>query len=438
MKDKFRSDKYSRIATQETFNRLKRHFLKGSWLGIKNRYAKNCTETIKKDCPKKVAHRILGPRKTQLAEYIAASVPLHCIDGWSFLGKAIISHATGDAEACKHFAYYAQLRAVMSLLASDGIGVFSDKHFSIINADGRSSDIYGPVFNRTHSFVRKQFIYWIGRRDTGQLFQKIIRPQGIPLDSWFSEISTTPLNYLAKDWLTQWGYDIATLGTDQSARERASYRPSGILRDHKHKSAIQIRNSLEIIESIWRMCSTNGNGSFVVDIYLLRRSWEKISGKPKLDQAEVREALENLDIGGNELTTLTQHFIRKTQQLDPALLIEANKRGKTTDPDYHIQMMCRATLLLRLATGTGVRLIEEAHFSKDDLRFWWETLGENYGLWEPGQDDPIAGSLAEVEEALANMSSGSVNNHYQWRSSLATELLTLLGCERIPLSHFCL
>lgn len=439
MPDKFSTRHYSRIATQETFNRLKRHFVRGGWLGVQNRYAKNCTEKIEKDCPRRAPHRITGPKKTQLAEYIAASVPLHCVDGWSFLGKAIISHAVGDIQACKHFAYYAQLRAVMSLLASDGIGVFSAKHFSIVGANGKSSDIYGPISEKTHALVRKQFIDWLGRPDSGRLFQKIIRPNSITLETWFSEISTAPLNYLAKDWLKHWGYDITTLGIDQSAREHASYRPSGILNDLSFRNSIQIRNSLGIVENIWRMCSMNGTGGFVADTFLLRLSWEKYNNG-QLSQSQIRKILTDLGISDPELTTLTQIFSRKTQQRDPMLIVEASKKGKTTDPDYHIQMLSRATLLLRLATGAGMTMIENARISRNDIKFWWETLGENYGLWEPGQVNPISDMWIEVEEALASMSSSSssVNNHYQWRSNFATELLALSGCERIALSQLCL
>lgn len=439
MPDKFSSGTYSRSATQKTFNRLRRRFVGGSWLGIHNRYTKNCVEIIDKDCKAPAPHRITGARKSQLAEYIAASVPLHCVDGWSFLGKAVASHAMGDTEACKHFAYYAQLRAVMSLLASEGIGIFNRKHFSIINANGKSSDLGGPINNSTHDLVREQFVEWVGHADSGKLFQKIIRPRGIPLETWFSEISTTRLNYLAEDWLKQWGYDITTFGIDKSARNHASYRPSGIARDLSFKNATRIRDSLDIVENIWRMCTIGGVGGFVVDTFLLRLSWEKYAGR-RLTQSNARRVVENVGINDPELITLTQLFSRVIQRQDPMLIVKAGKRGRLNDPDYHIQMMARATLLLRLATGSGMAMIEEAHFSKDDLRFWWETFGENYGLWEPGQTDPISDMWAEIEAALESMSngSGSINNHYQWRTTLATELLALSGCERIPLSQFCL
>ncbi len=177
----------------------------------------------------------------------------------------------------------------------------------------------------------------------------------------------------------------------------------------------------------------------MVDTFLLRLSWEKYVGRG-VTQAAARQVLENLGINEPELTTLAQLFSRTIQGQDPMVVVEANKKGKPSDPDYHIQMMARATLLLRLATGSGMKMIENAHFSKDDLRFWWETFGENCGLWEPGHADPISDMWTEIEAALATMTgaSSSVNNHYQWRTTLATDLLALSGCERIPLSQFCL
>jgi hypothetical protein len=84
-------------------------------------------------------------------------------------------------------------------------------------------------------------------------------------------------------------------------------------------------------------------------------------------------------------------------------------------------------------------MIEEAKTSKRDLKFWWEYVGENQGLWTSGLADPIVDMWAEVEEALENISNNatSATNHYDWRSNLAEEILTLGGCARIGLSQFC-
>ena len=61
----------------------------------------------------------------KIAEYIAASIPLHVADGWTFLARAFESIRSGDRNTAVHLAYYAELRAAMSLLASEGVGVFN-------------------------------------------------------------------------------------------------------------------------------------------------------------------------------------------------------------------------------------------------------------------------------------------------------------------------
>jgi hypothetical protein len=66
-----------------------------------------------------------------LAQYIAASSILHCADGWSYLGRAINCLLKGDPHRVVHLAYYAELRAALSLLASEAIGVFSRNNFVI-------------------------------------------------------------------------------------------------------------------------------------------------------------------------------------------------------------------------------------------------------------------------------------------------------------------
>jgi hypothetical protein len=48
----------------------------------------------------------------------------------------------------------------------------------------------------------------------------------------------------------------------------------------------------------------------------------------------------------------------------------------------HAAVLTRATLLLRLATGSALRLIRAAGITGDKLEFWWGQLGINRGLWD--------------------------------------------------------
>ena len=71
----------------------------------------------------------------QRIEAIAISAPLHCVDGWSYASRAIASLLAGDGHAARHLAYYAQLRAGLSLLANLGVGIFNRINF-VAKADG--------------------------------------------------------------------------------------------------------------------------------------------------------------------------------------------------------------------------------------------------------------------------------------------------------------
>lgn len=437
-KDKFNPRSYSRSATQTTFNRLKRYFGSNRWIGSTNRYAVNCIDKIKNDCkpPRNIA-------ANHLAEYIAASAPLHCLDGWSFLGKAIISHALGDTDASKHFAYYAQLRAVMSLMASEGVGIFDRKHFGVKSATRQSSTLTAPKTSSTHEFAETQFRSWANSNRSGDLLKNIIRPRGSSLEEWFNEISPgTKTAVHAQSWLDHWGYDLKKFRKDHDARNRASYRPTALGRDLTYRNSTNIAESLELVDSIWRMCMPDRSGGFTLDLHLLRASWDEhsrnIGRQPT--RAGRETILNHFGILQPELNTLLDFFDRKTFSQDSIILTEARKKGSPEDYDYHKQMLCRATLLLRLATGASNQMITEAKISKTDLKFWWEAVGENFGLWESGLADPITDMWTEVETALQNMQTPSspVGSHYHWRFNSAEEVLTLAGCERIALSQFCI
>ena len=82
----------------------------------------------------------VGIDGSSLAEYIACSIPLHLADGWTFLARGLDAIKAGDSDSAIHMAYYAELRAAMSLLAGDGVGVFRSRHVAI-EANYATSDL---------------------------------------------------------------------------------------------------------------------------------------------------------------------------------------------------------------------------------------------------------------------------------------------------------
>jgi hypothetical protein len=67
----------------------------------------------------------------QIIRVLAASAPNHCMDGWSYVSRSLSSLLAGDPHAARHLAYYAQLRAALSLLANLGVGVVDGINFAV-------------------------------------------------------------------------------------------------------------------------------------------------------------------------------------------------------------------------------------------------------------------------------------------------------------------
>src|SRR6185436_17477307 len=127
----------SRQAVRDDLNALHPSLRRRRWLPASNRYITDTIDRLKKD-------RQTTINAADLAAYIAASAPLHCADGWVFASRALAALVCGDANTARHMGYYAELRAAMSILASEGVGVF-DKYHYVVPAQGN----YGAIPLRT-------------------------------------------------------------------------------------------------------------------------------------------------------------------------------------------------------------------------------------------------------------------------------------------------
>ena len=189
---------------------LRANWVRKQWLSPRNRYRVNCIAKINRDIkpPLNIAHG-------QLREYIAASAITHCLDGWSYLGRAIESHIRGDHDTSRHLGYYAELRAAMALLATAGIGVFQNHHFVVV-ANRTCEEI--PKTKSTHAFVWEAFQHWAGNSSSAELVLQVIQPESYPLAEWLDHFSTPSATraVLAKEWLLRWGVDLERFTNDHS------------------------------------------------------------------------------------------------------------------------------------------------------------------------------------------------------------------------------
>jgi hypothetical protein len=103
-------------------------------------------------------------------------------------------------------------------------------------------------------------------------------------------------------------------------------------------------------------------------------------------------------------------------------------------------IISRATLLLRLASGSTAFLIQEAGIAADSLSFWWETLGQGRGLWDgPRKAEDLMDLWSDIEMILVDVdrfetSSNSVDQtFFRIGSELGHTLATLSSCERVAI-----
>lgn len=408
------------------------------WVSARNRYRFHTREKISKE----VKSGLKSPR--ELSQYIAASCLLHCTDGWSYLGRAISALLHGDPHRVRHLAYYAELRAAMSLLATGGIGVFDKNHF-IISAPNVATPLLTKL--STHQFVWKCLEFWSLQNIAKDTFSNTIRPNGRPLEEWLNAISGKPrAASRARGWLLQWGMDLRLPSDDRDARNESSYRPDGIPQSwYVNPSA-----TLSFAQNTWRALEPSQPSRFdIIDWHILRLILESIfdnlhgQGASQNDTKGfgrlVASVLESQNLG-SEITKFRQDFLcRKTAPADIELIALA-RLAPEQQTNGHLAIVSRALLLLRLASGATCDLLQEVALSAESMEFWWASLGPGRGLWEGDRD---SGSLydlwADIEPILRDIDDfqerhiPNARTFFRIESELSRAVTILGTCERVAL-----
>ena len=377
---------------------LKGRFNSGEWLDRRNPYRTDAVASIRRD----IGHL----RRKKVAEYIAVSAILHCFDGWSFLGRALQAEMASDPDAARHLGYYAELRAAMSLLASEGIGVF-DKDHVVMDAKGGCHPIKGG--GGTHGFAWEALETWADGRATDVLF-RVITVQGFPLSEWLQQFRSTGVQAIATHWLKSWGLDIRRILLDRDARNTASYRPVAL----ETSGPRPIIDVVRSVAEMWTLFEPGGSDAFQhLDRQLLRRSLEFVFRASHPHERSVRQAsaqyrsrVENM-LNSLTLTEVARTSVRRF--LDPCVTLSraslpADASGEVTprDVDHSKQVLARATLLLRVATGCARELVDSTGPDPHELfQFWWSSPSVRRGLWSESRPPRSFVDLwSDAEDAL--------------------------------------
>jgi len=397
---------------------LRRYLSDGRWLQKENRYRVGASLSIKAD---DTASKTKAPH---ISAYVAASAPLHCADGWALLGKALASHSVGDSATCTHLAYYAELRAAMSLLAVGGVGVFDRIHFTL-SAKGAAKRVAGTF--GTHRLAWEALRLWSETPEAAKVVSAAIRPYGIGLAEWLS--GYPPMATwapIASGWLQAWGIDIERYIDDQQLRNEASYRPSGL----RYQRAMPVDEALGFLTDFWRSLEPGDSEFAPLDKALLReaiRNARAATSKGTSLVTVVDAILANAGISGGAAGGWRTFLTSK--ETNP-LIVRASTVSPNSTEASHLEVVCRAALLLRVATGASSNYLTRAGIGADALNFWWAGLAEDCGLWSGAEPANLVDLWADILEAIQDIQLASPIGSYATSADLAFQRAVLSQSER--------
>lgn len=360
----------------------KQQFSKNRVIGPRNAYLDN---TIIK-----INSATLTPANIQvdnLSQYIASSIFIHCYDGWNFLSRGVDALLNGDIGSAIHFVYYAELRAVMSIMANEGVGIFDRRHiyFDVHNMPVIFSQNAASQRLSTHGAANELIAEWAGIAQKKDIIFRCIKVNNRPMRDWIiasgHAATTGYASGILTDWLKSWSIDLR-MDADQKLRNEMSYRP------HFNLEQVDIKEKLEGLISIWSgMEPINDNRFMDLDKHLLRigleQLFKKVTGRTHRHSSYPAFINNIFDTLGEPRTQMLYRFILRTEFADDHFLI-SEARKDLQDAKINLEdpfpMICRAILLLRIATGYSNLMIGDSEVPVSSLKFWWEDYAFKNGI----------------------------------------------------------
>jgi hypothetical protein len=356
------------------------------WIDPGNKYIGDAITVLNQD----LANSTLS--HNELVDYIAASICIHCSNGWSYLSAAVASLLEGDYPNAVHNAYYAELRSIMSFLAMQGIGVFGSKNHILINSQGQA--IRADSNASTHGFAKKAFDEWLSMPTNASLITQLLRIEGKPLQAWlqsnnFFQSSTLPTK-LAVNWLNDWSIDLGILHTETDFRNFVSYRPQSFTLGYTRPSDdISVR--LKFISELWDLCGPSGLFAHSILRKSLRDLYMSTYNRALADVDEATEwkpMFQNLGFNPDDSKSkyLIKFFKGELLPNDNVVFDKASNlffvppiQESDVDP---MGIVSRASLLLLITTQSVDTMLRQTGLTKTDLQFWHNNIGIKSGYWD--------------------------------------------------------
>ncbi|MCT9117862.1 hypothetical protein N6G02_17105 [Cupriavidus gilardii] len=305
-----------------------------------------------------------SPQATVAAEQI-----VHMIDGWRYASaatSAFLHHAEG---ASTHFAYYAELRAAMSLFAWSGVRVKQGDYYYLDKTGVKRA----VGSRRTHEAVWGIWKEWVLRADANSLFLDRLRLlPGVSLRQ-----VTAALQYsLPTQTFSGWGFDLLDLSKDHHARNHSSYEAYWSSSPLTRMSA----QDVELIRDLWQLFLVDGTG-LAFDSALISYFIEQ--ALPKMAAGQQNPTPRTID---DQREIVAKDLARTTgvpvadiaRRIEPKHNVTPIKLASDTATDAR-NVLCRAFFLLRMAMLAVKGNLAQTNNAA--ARAWLENWLEHAGIW---------------------------------------------------------
>ena len=352
----------------------------------------------------------------QISEVLAATSPNHCMDGWTFLSRALAALLAGDTHTTRHLAYYAQLRAGLCILGCNGIGIFNTINFAVDSSLAVHRLDTGRLRRRglgTHAAVWAALELWASRPTSAKVFLESVKFRGISLwdciDAIWPSSGSAPL---VEATIRAWGVDLMRSDIERESRNISSYSAHAF-----NPTISSLPHRLELVRDIWLCLEPDGLGGFPsLDRHLLRKFLELMRSRNSRSLRRRKfwsRNFPNLDPNIQQFAALD--FLAGAD--DPNDLVVFNHANSGPPGDVHA-MICRALLLLRIATSVVHTAFVDAGFEPlaDKVPPSFEQVGDARGFWAHGQMPNDLMDLwtvvdVAVSDLAASISSNPADQH---------------------------
>jgi hypothetical protein len=363
-----------------------------------------------------------------ISELVFSRGLLHCLDAWSYLGRALSASSAGDDHRVRHLAYYAELRAALSILACHGIGVFNG-HSSVVTPAGGIQHL--QCVSGTHVAAWLILQEWAKAGSSGSSIAGAVGCLGVPVADCLAAFFGTPgYNFVGPDFFGKLGFDLAQGSNDRETRNFSSYGPTFLT-----NIAVDASDEARLISSFWHAFAPSESE---LDRHILRLSIEleivAIQGDPI---SQRRPQYENLP--DNIKRHVSFDFLTRLVEPDDHLIIR--RALDVSQPTPHLSVICRSAILLRMATQLITSCFRRAGVDFfNDMPWCWERIGEQRGLWPAHATPtsladlwlPIEVAVHELEELLTGVPPGAFNRS-DWIDRPTSDIPRLSEAERAGL-----